>query len=138
MQHGGKRAGAGRKPSSIDLGELEKLCGLQCTDEDVAGVLDVKVRTIERRRQREAPFAAAMERGRAKGHISVRHGLHVQALKGNITALTFLGKHLPGYRDAASNEPSGPDLPKKDVQWSKSITELLMAKYRDIVVPDAE
>jgi hypothetical protein len=45
---------------------------------------------------------------------------------------------LLGNRDAGSNEPSGPDLPKKDVQWSKSITELLMAKYRDIVVPDAE
>ena len=45
---------------------------------------------------------------------------------------------LLGNRDARSNEPSGPDLPKKDVQWSKSITELLMAKYRDIVVPDAE
>jgi len=45
---------------------------------------------------------------------------------------------LLGYRDARNNEPSGPDLPKKDVQWSKSITELLMAKFRDIVVPDAE
>ena len=41
---------------------------------------------------------------------------------------------LLGYRDARNNEPSGPDLP----QWSKSITELVMAKYRDIVVPDAE
>ena len=65
MQHGGKRAGAGRKPSSIALGELEKLCGLQCTDEDVAGFFGVKVRTIERRRQKEPASmmtAAAIDR----------------------------------------------------------------------------
>src|ERR1017187_4492915 len=92
MQHGGKRAGAGRKSSSIDLGELERLCGLQCTDEDVAGFFGVKVRTIERRRQKEPAFAAAMERGRAKGRVSLRRLLHVQAFKGNTAALIFLGK----------------------------------------------
>jgi hypothetical protein len=33
---GGKRIGAGRKAVKIDLGELEKLCSLQCTDEELA------------------------------------------------------------------------------------------------------
>ena len=136
--HGGKRAGAGRKPSSIDLGELEKLCSMQCTDEEVAGFFGVKVRTIERRRQREAPFAAAMQRGRAKGHISVRRGLHVQALKGNIPALTFLGKHLPGYRDARNAGPipinNGPDLTKGN-GWSGTGSEA-MALFRELTMKE--
>ena len=46
--HGGKRDGAGRKSARIDLAELEKLCALQCTDEDVAAFFGVTVRTIER------------------------------------------------------------------------------------------
>src|ERR1019366_3440511 len=107
--HGGKRAGAGRKPVNIDVEQLEKLCGLQCTDEDLAGYFGVNVRTIERRRRRQASFAGAMERGRAKGRISVRRGLHLQAAQGKTAASIFLAKNLLGYRDARSNAPGGPN-----------------------------
>jgi hypothetical protein len=48
---GGKRDGAGASPHGLILWELEKLCALQCTDEDLAVFLGVTVRTIERRRQ---------------------------------------------------------------------------------------
>ena len=136
--HGGKRAGAGRKPSSIALGELEKLCGLQCTDEDVAGFFGVKVRTIERRRQREPAFAAAMERGRAKGRVSVRRLLHVQAFKGNSAALIFLAKNVLDYRDArtAGAIPinNGRDL-TKDNGWSGDAADL-MALYRELTMKE--
>src|ERR1017187_3427746 len=138
IMHGGKRAGAGRKPSSIDLGELEKLCSLQCTDEDVAGVFGVKGRTIERRRQREPAFAAAMGRGRAKGRVSMRRGLHVQALKGNTAALIFLAKNVLDYRDArnAGAIPinNGPDL-TKDNGWSGDAADL-MALYRELTMKE--
>jgi hypothetical protein len=107
--HGGKRDGAGRKSASIDLAELEKLCALQCTDEDLAAVFGVTVRTIERRRQRQAAFAAAMEQGRAKGRLSVRRSLFIQAANGNTAASIFLAKNLLGYRDVRSNQHSGPD-----------------------------
>ena len=108
-EHGGKRAGAGRKAVRIDLVELEKLSAMQCTDEEVAAFFHVKVRTIERRRQRQPAFAAAMERGRAKGRISVRRTLHSQAAQGSVAAAIFLAKNLLGYRDVRRNEHSGPD-----------------------------
>ena len=38
----------------IDLGELEKLCSLQCTDEEIAAWFKVTTRTIERRRKVQA------------------------------------------------------------------------------------
>jgi hypothetical protein len=107
--HGGKRDGAGRKAVHIDLVELEKLSALQCTDEEVAAFLHVTVRTIERRRQQQPAFAAAMDRGRAKGRISVRRTLHAQAAQGSVAAAIFLAKNLLGYRDVHRNEHSGPD-----------------------------
>jgi hypothetical protein len=126
--HGGKRAGAGRKPTIIDLGELAKVCGLQCTDEDVAGFFGGKVRTIERRRQKDPAFAAVMERGRAKGRISVRHGLFVQASKGNTAALIFLAKSLQSCRDTRSKAvDKGP--PKNFV----GTMEELLTLYRDVI-----
>jgi hypothetical protein len=108
MTHGGKRSGAGRKTVQIDLEELEKLCRLQCTDEELAAHWGVSVRTIERRRK-QAAFREKMERGRAIGRISVRRMLFSQAAKGNTAASIFLAKNLLGYRDVQRNEHSGPD-----------------------------
>ena len=105
---GGKRIGAGRKAVKIDLGELEKLCSLQCTDEELAAWFKVAPRTIERRRK-QAGFLDAMNRGRAKGRISVRRTLFGQAAKGSTAASIFLAKNLLGYRDVQRNEHSGPD-----------------------------
>jgi len=68
---GGRRPRAGRKPIEIDLEQLEKLCNLDCTHEEIANWFGVSVRTIESRCKQRA-FAKVMERGRAKGRISLR------------------------------------------------------------------
>jgi hypothetical protein len=129
--HGGKRTGAGRKATTIDLTELEKLCGLQCTDEDLAAYFGVTVRTIERRRQKPA-FAAAMERGRAKGRLSVRRSLFTQAAGGNIAATIFLAKNLLGYRDVRNNQLSGPDGGPIALQNSLDLTQLSTEEFEQL------
>ncbi|HTW86478.1 MAG TPA: hypothetical protein VMD75_00605 [Candidatus Binataceae bacterium] len=106
--NGEKRPRVGRKAVRIDLTELEKLSSLQCTDEEIAHFFDVSVRTIERRKKKPA-FASAIERGRAKGRLSVRRTLFNQANNGNIAAAIFLAKNVLGYRDVLSNEHSTPD-----------------------------
>ena len=40
-----------RPKVKIDLAELEKLCGLQCTDAEIAAFFGVSTRTIVRRRR---------------------------------------------------------------------------------------
>jgi hypothetical protein len=105
---GGKRKGSGRKAVNINLDELEKLCGLQCTDEEIASFFCVSVRTIERRKAQPA-FAEAMERGKARGRLSLRRNLWTLAAKGNPAANIFLAKNLLGYKDYFSNEHTGPD-----------------------------
>ena len=69
---GGKREKAGRKAIHIDIVELEKLSSLQCTDPELAAILQVSVRTIERRKKQPA-FADVIERGRPRcGRLEYR------------------------------------------------------------------
>jgi hypothetical protein len=97
-----------RPKTTIDLLELEKLCGMQCTIEEIAAFFEVSPRTIERRRN-VPKFLEAMERGKAKGRVSVRRALFRSASAGNIAAAIFLSKNLLGYKDIVANEHSGPD-----------------------------
>ncbi len=97
-----------RPQTKIDLGELEKLCSMQCTDEEVAAFFGVSTRTIERRRKVKR-FREIMDNAKAKGRISVRRNLFKLAAKDNVAAAIFLSKNLLGYKDVMSNEHSGTD-----------------------------
>lgn len=90
----------------IDLVELEKLCNMQCTDEEIAAFFCVNKRTIERRRK-VAKFREIMDRAKAKGRISVRRHLFRQAAGNNVAAAIFLAKNLLGYRDVVNTEHTG-------------------------------
>jgi hypothetical protein len=96
-----------RPRTKIDLVELEKLYGMQCTDEEVAAFVGVSTRTLARRRQNKK-FAEIGEKAKAKGRVSVRRALFRLAAGGNIAAAIFLAKNLLGYKDIVSNELSGP------------------------------
>jgi hypothetical protein len=97
-----------RPKSTIDLAELEKLCAMQCTDEEIGAFFGVSTRTIERRRKVQR-FSDVMEQARSKGRVSVRRNLFRLASNGNVAAAIFLAKNLLGYRDVVANEHSGPD-----------------------------
>jgi hypothetical protein len=103
---GGSRSGAGRKRATVDLVELEKLASLQCTDEEIAAWFGVSTRTIENRRK-QAAFAEAMARGKAKGRISVRRAQMKLLDSGNGTMGVWLGKQLLGQRDIVTAEHTG-------------------------------
>lgn len=103
---GGARPGSGRKPVNINLVEMEKLYALQCTDEEIAAWFGISSRTIERRRK-QPQFREIIERGRAKGRVSLRRHLWGLASRGNPAANIFLAKNLLGYRDVVNTEHSG-------------------------------
>ena len=96
-----------RPESRINLEELEKLCAMQCTEQEIAAYFGVSTRTIRRRRQAEV-FGETMERGRAKGRVSVRRQLFKLANNGSLGATIFLAKNLLGYKDVMATEHSGP------------------------------
>lgn len=103
---GGRRSGAGRKPIEIDLVELEKLCVLQCTHKEIAAWFGCTERTIERY-AKKPEIAEVMERGKAKGQISVRRAQMKLLESGNATMAVWLGKQLLGQRDVTPIELSG-------------------------------
>lgn len=97
-----------RPKAKIDMVELEKLCSMQCTDEEIAAWFGISTRTVERRRT-IAKFGEVMNNARAKGRVSVRRSLFKLAAAGNIAAAIFLAKNILGYRDVVRNEQTGAD-----------------------------
>ena len=92
--------------AQIDLEELEKLSALQCTDEEIASWFRVSTRTIERRRQ-DPKFAEVMERGKARGKMSIRRAQMRMLEDGNATMGIWLGKQYLGQQDHFLPEGSG-------------------------------
>ena len=126
---GGKRNGAGRRPVQIDLIELEKLCSIQCTDEDLAGFFGVTTRTIQNKRK-QPEFAAAMERGKAKGRVSVRRAQFKLLEKGDSGMAKWLGKQHLGQRDITPIELTG--AKGKPVELSLEVLDAIVAlKQKD-------
>ena len=89
--------------ADINLTELERLCAIQCTDEEISAWFGVTTRTIERRRL-EPAFAEIMERGKAKGRISVRRMQMKLLEQGNATMGVWLGKQLLGQVDQINHQ----------------------------------
>src|SRR2546426_12648984 len=92
--------------AKIDLVELERLSAMQCTDEEIGAWFGVTTRTIERRRK-NAKFADVMNRGKAKGRISVRRAQLKLLEAGNATMGVWLGKNILGQVDEIRHEISG-------------------------------
>ena len=92
-----------RPEADINLLELEKLSVLQCTDEEIASFFSVSTKTIERRKK-DPEFRAVMERGKAKGRISVRRAQMKLLEAGNATMGIWLGKQLLGQANEIRHE----------------------------------
>lgn len=91
----------GRPPKTeIDFKMLENLCKIQCTAEEVAGVLEVSVDTVYRRidEKHGITFAEYKERYAAQGRASLRRSQFKLAEK-NSNMSIWLGKQVLGQRD---------------------------------------
>jgi hypothetical protein len=92
--------------AKIDMAELERLSAMQCTDEEIAAWFGVTTRTIERRRKVKR-FAEVMNRGKAKGRISVRRQQMKLLEAGNATMGVWLGKNILGQADEVRHQIGG-------------------------------
>ncbi len=123
-----------RDPYAIDVEELEKLCALHCTQEEICawfrrGVAWLQARRSDREKKYEFPIqlgdgttvrqymtiAEIMERGYARGRISLRRQ-QIKLLEaggsGAGTMAVWLGKQILGQRDTVDmrvEEVTAPD-----------------------------
>jgi hypothetical protein len=98
----------GRPRKEIDRDQFEKLCSLQCTEEDIAGWFDVSVDTIERfcKREYDSTFADVFAKKRVAGLISLRKAGFDLAKK-NASVHIFYAKNYLGMRDSITYENGG-------------------------------
>ncbi len=94
-----KKKVTGRPRATIDLAQITALAQIQCTDYELALVIGVSERTIERRKKSDEKFLAAYEKGRAEGRTSLRKWQFEAAKNRNITMLIWLGKQYLGQTD---------------------------------------
>lgn len=89
-----------RPLKEIDKNEFEKLCGLQCTKEEICAFFDLTDKTLENwcKRTYKAGFSEVFRQKRGLGKISLRRAQFKLAKK-NASMAIFLGKQYLGQRD---------------------------------------
>jgi uncharacterized protein (DUF2384 family) len=120
----------GRPRSRIALDQVERLASIFCTDEDIAGYFGVSLRTIERHKK-QAKYKEALEKGHARGRISLRRLQWITANYGERASAImqiWLGKQYLGQKDRIANEHTGRDGAPIEVADARSRLADLLAK----------
>ena len=114
-----------RPRKEISQQEFEKLCWLQCTQQEIADWFDCSPDTIERWCQREynKRFAEVFAQNRGKGKISLRRMQWQLAEKSPAMAI-FLGKNMLGQTDKMEQTVNGGEaLTNINVRFIKDKSE---------------
>ncbi len=99
-----------RPRTEIDLVQVERLATIQCTDVEIAAVLGISSKTIQRRKEDDPAFLQALTDGRARGIATLRRVQYQRATGGSDTMLIWLGKNLMGQTDKQTLQ-GDPDNP---------------------------
>ena len=102
----------GRPRKEVDWEEFEKLCAIQCTEEEIAAWFDMTRETLNEKCKEEydMTFLALFGQKRQKGFSSLRRNQFKRATDGSDTMLIWLGKQYLGQKD--KHELGLPDLVK--------------------------
>ena len=95
------KAKMGRPPIEIDIAMFEKLCSIQCTEEEIAGVFNCSIDTITRwcKKTYGETFADIYKKKSASGKMSLRRWQFDTAKRGNATMQIWLGRQYLGQTD---------------------------------------
>lgn len=90
----------GRPKKEINYKLAESLASIFCTEEEIANVLDVSVRTL----QRDEEFCRVFKKGKETAKSSLRRIQYKIADRGNASMAIFLGKQYLGQKDVVENQ----------------------------------
>lgn len=98
-----------RPQKEINKKQFEKLCGLQCTKEEICGFFDVTDKTLERwcKRTYKKGFSEVFAQKRGQGKISLRRN-QFQLAEKNASMAIWLGKQYLGQREPDAKTDSKP------------------------------
>lgn len=84
-----------RPKIEIDYNLCENLAKIQCTQEEIAQMIGVSTRTL----QRDEEFCRIYKKGMDQGKMSIRRQQFKSAESGNVTMQIWLGKQYLNQRD---------------------------------------
>ena len=106
----------GRPYSDIKRAQVEELLTIQCTTEEICGVLKCCRQTLYDWVERETEFEnydSFSKAYRLDGNASLRRSMHSSASEGNVQAQVFLAKNQLGMNDKIVNVVEGGATPVK-------------------------
>jgi len=91
----------GRPHFNINWDQVDKMCAMQCTGEEIAGVLGCDYDTLSNAiwREKELSFTEYFKQKASVGKMSLRRTQYSTAMDGNPTMLVWLGKNWLGQTD---------------------------------------
>ena len=115
----------GRPKKEISKEQFEKLCGLQCTKDEIAGFFNCSPDTIDNfcKSTYEDTFSAIYKIYSAQGRISLRRYQFKLAEKSAAMAI-FLGKNMLGQKDRIEYDNGFNDDNTYQDALSKSLEEM--------------
>lgn len=116
----------------IDWEDFDKLCGLQCTQLEIANWFECSVDTISRavKREHDMSFAEYFEQKRGRGKIGLRRWQAEAAKKGNTAMLIWLGKQWLGQSEFGSGE-AGANDPTLEADLDRLLARLAAAREEE-------
>lgn len=114
-----------RPKKEINYNVAEGLAGLMCTEEEIASVLDVSVRTL----QRDDEFCRIFKKGKENGKMSLRRKQFKLADTSASMAI-WLGKQYLGQTDKIVSALDINNTPQLDINIIDN-TELEKVMYED-------
>lgn len=101
----------------IKRDQFENMCGIQCTEEEIAAIFGVSVDTLERwvKNEYKRSFAEVFREKRQYGKASLRRRQWLKATEQmDTTMLIFLGKQYLGQADRISQSITAVDGKARD------------------------
>lgn len=100
----------GRPKKPIDYELVAKMANIACTEAEIAAMLDVSVRKL----QKDKEFIRTYKKGLENARSSLRRWQFKSAANGNVTMQIWLGKQMLGQRDPDKKNLSGSEIGKED------------------------
>lgn len=107
-----------RSKRTIKSADVEQLGRLQCTVQEAAAFLDIRVTTMTQLLRTDKRIKRAWERGKQLGFISLR-GKQMRLAGNNATMAIFLGKNYLGQRDISTHQLTGENGDPIDINVSR-------------------
>ena len=132
--------GPGRPKTPIDWRKVANMCKIQCTLEEIAGILEMTVDNLERRTESEQgmKFSDFYKQKSAGGKCSLRRRLykvaHSDEIRGSVSAAIWLSKNYLGMSDKI--ERVNDDVEPFVIETSKGKIQLGVKRKKKEVLED--